>query len=77
MHPLATDRLYDTARATSVRTRSAPIVMPPVMVADLGDPRTRPFDARVRPFSVARHLGPFACLMIVLWAVWSAYAWVS
>ena len=77
MHPAATDRLYDAARSTGIRTRSAPIVMPPIMAADLGDPRTRPFDARVRPFSLARHLGPFVCLIVALWAVWSAAAWVS
>ena len=74
MLPVATDRLYDAARSTGIRTRSAPIVMPPIMAADLG---TRPFDARVRPFSVARHSGPFACLIIAVWAIWSAAAWVS
>lgn len=77
MHPVATDRLYSAACARGVRTRSIPIFMPPVMAADLGDPRTPPFDARVRPFSVIRQIGPFACLMIAVWAVWSAAAWVA
>lgn len=77
MHPLATDRLFDAARSTNLRTRCAPISTPPIMVAELGDPRTRPFDARVRPFSIVRQIGPFACLMIAVWAVWSAAAWVA
>ncbi|MFC5372959.1 hypothetical protein ACFPIF_10365 [Brevundimonas faecalis] len=67
MHPVATDRLFDAARAKGVRHRSAPIVRSRIIVGALGDPRTVPFHPRrvLRPFVLTTALQFLVCAGIV------------
>lgn len=69
--------IYIAARRTAQRDRRTPVATPATIVGELGDPRAVPFDARVRPFSLLRHLPALFCLAIVIGCVWAAGLAVS
>lgn len=72
MLPLATDRFFDTARQTNQRKPHARLVRSREVVTPLGDPRTRPFDARTvgRPFIIITAVQAAVCFGFVALVWW-------